>query len=187
MSTKSRQTGVSLIELVLFIVIVGVAVAGILMVMNNVTAHSADPMLRKQAIAVADSLMEEIALHPFTYCDPADANFFTAASNGGCAVSSNDESLLVPQAGESRYNNASPYNNVGDYNAFAMTSGIYGIDNSPIAELANYNASVAITNVGTTFGLAATAVLRIVVTVTSGSDSYSLTSFRFRYAPNYAP
>lgn len=58
-----KQYGISLIELILFIVIIGVGVLGILGVMNQATAHSADPLVRKQALAVAESLLEEIELH----------------------------------------------------------------------------------------------------------------------------
>ncbi|MDD2932371.1 MAG: pilus assembly protein MshD [Methylotenera sp.] len=62
------QVGFTLIELVIFIVIVSVAVVGILSVMNTVVKSSADPMVRKQAAALADSILEEILLKP--YCDP---------------------------------------------------------------------------------------------------------------------
>lgn len=57
---STRQRGFTLIELIIFIVIVGVAVAGILTVMNQVVSRSADPMLTKQAAALADSVMEEV-------------------------------------------------------------------------------------------------------------------------------
>ncbi len=56
------QRGVTLIELIMFIVIVSVSLAGILLVMNQVAAHSADPLIRKQALAVAESMLEEIKL-----------------------------------------------------------------------------------------------------------------------------
>ena len=56
----ARQRGFTLIELIIFIVIVGVALAGILTVMNQVVSRSADPMLTKQAAALADSVMEEV-------------------------------------------------------------------------------------------------------------------------------
>jgi MSHA pilin protein MshD len=55
-----RQSGFTLIELIIFIVIVSVSVAGILLVMNTVVASSADPLIRKQALALAESVMEEI-------------------------------------------------------------------------------------------------------------------------------
>ena len=56
------QRGISLIELIMFIVIISAALAGILLVMNQVTGHSADPLIRKQALAIAESMLEEIQL-----------------------------------------------------------------------------------------------------------------------------
>jgi len=63
-----RQAGLSLVELIVFIVIVGVGVAGILAVMNVTIKSSADPMVRKQALALADSVLAEILLKE--YDDP---------------------------------------------------------------------------------------------------------------------
>lgn len=60
--TRSRQRGFTLIELIIFIVIVSAGLAGILSVMNTVVKSSADPMVRKQAMALADSILEEILL-----------------------------------------------------------------------------------------------------------------------------
>jgi MSHA pilin protein MshD len=56
------QRGISLIELIMFIVIISVAMVGILTVMNLVTRNSADPLVRKQALAVAEAMLEEIKL-----------------------------------------------------------------------------------------------------------------------------
>jgi MSHA pilin protein MshD len=56
------QRGISLIELIMFIVIISVSLVGILLVMNQVTSHSADPLVRKQALAIGESLLEEIKL-----------------------------------------------------------------------------------------------------------------------------
>ena len=50
MSTRRfHQSGLTLIELIVFIVVVGVGIAGITLTYNTVVRHSADPMLRKQA------------------------------------------------------------------------------------------------------------------------------------------
>ena len=78
---QDRQLGISLIELIMFMVIVSVGLVGILSVMNITSRASADPMLRKQAIAIAESLLEEITLQPFTFCDPDDANAATATNS----------------------------------------------------------------------------------------------------------
>lgn len=65
MSNRSAaliQRGISLIELIMFIVIISMALAGILLMMNKVMGHSADPLVRKQALAIGESMLEEIKL-----------------------------------------------------------------------------------------------------------------------------
>ena len=181
MCTIKRQSGVSLIELIIFIVIVSTAVAGVLAVMNVTTQHSADPMLRKQAQAIAESLLEEIELQPFTYCDPDDANAATATSVADCSI----PEAMGPETGETRYSTPQ-FDNVNDYSGFTM-SGINDITNTAIGGLNNYTASVAITQDGGSFSLPTDAVLKIDVTVSAGNDSLTLTGYRFRYAPNAAP
>lgn len=67
--TRHRHRGFTLIELIIFIVVISAGLAGILSVMNTVVRSSADPMVRKQAIAIAESLLEEILLKE--YANPA--------------------------------------------------------------------------------------------------------------------
>ena len=82
---EHAQRGISLIELIMFIVIVSVALAGILLVMNVTNKSSADPLVHKQALAIAESLLEEVELMPFTLCDPNDANAASAVIAADCA------------------------------------------------------------------------------------------------------
>ena len=56
----SAQRGMTFIELIISMVIIGIALAGILSVMNLTTARSADPMIQHQALAIAEAYMEEI-------------------------------------------------------------------------------------------------------------------------------
>lgn len=70
--TRPGQRGFTLIELIIFIVVVGAGLAGILSVMNQVVRHSADPMLTKQAAALADSVLEEVLQKAFA--DPDGTN-----------------------------------------------------------------------------------------------------------------
>lgn len=182
---KTKQGGISLVELIMFIVIVSLGIVGILSVMNVTTKASADPMLRKQAVAIAESLLEEIELQAFTFCDPDDANALTATVAGlvagGCAT-------LVQGLGvvdESRY--ADPrFDNVGDYHGFSMT-GIRDIQNTLVAGLGGFTATVNMVQDGATFGVAAAEVLRIDVKVVSGPTDITLTGYRFRYAPRTVP
>lgn len=60
------QQGFSLIELVISIVIIGIAVMGVLLVMNKTTQHSADPMIQHQAVAIAEAYLEEVLTKSYT-------------------------------------------------------------------------------------------------------------------------
>ncbi len=178
------QAGISLIELVMFIVIVSVGVVGILSVMTLTTAASADPLERKQAVAIAEALMEEIQQQPFTICDPVDP---AAETGAACAITEVAGPETTSAGTQTRYSATSPFNNVNDYSGFSMPiGGIRGLDNVLIAGLEKYGTTVTITDdpIG---GLAAGQSLRIEVRVQTASGvDITLTGYRLRYAPYYA-
>ena len=181
---RRRPRGISLIELVMFIVIVGLAVAGVLLVMNVTTQNSADPMIRKQAIASAESLLEEIELQPFTYCFPTDPKAATAPSASQCSGGTAGSEDVLPAS--ARVTSPRSANNVSDYTNFSM-SPIVDITGSAITGLSNYTATVAIAQAGASFSLPAAEVLQIDVRVVSGNTDVTVTGYRFRYAPNAVP
>lgn len=195
----ATQKGLTLIELVVFIMIVSIALAGVLTVMNITAKSSADPMIRKQMLAIAEGLMEEVQAKPFTYCDPTDANATTAASAivGGVGCATKLETL-GPEAGESRSSATVPFNNVNDY--YVASTGY--LLSSPIPDItltnpapAGYSAKIdivpealnGITSSACASGSDCTAMnaLRIAVTVTYGSESLVLESYRTRFSPNF--
>lgn len=65
--------GFTLIELVLLVMVFAVGLAGVITVYVNTVQASAEPQVRKQAMAIAESMMEEIMLQPFTSTTPAGA------------------------------------------------------------------------------------------------------------------
>ena len=180
MSTSER--GLSLIELLVFIVVVGIAVTGVLSVYSLNARSSADPMVQKQALAIADSLLEEVLAKPYTYCDPDDANVETAANAAGCATT--PEAMGPENASETRYANLTPYDNVNDYNGFSM-AGINDLTNTAVAGLGGYTAAVQVQPAGAFNGIPAGETLLVTVTVTApGNQGVSLSGYRTRYAPN---
>lgn len=179
---RRHERGVTLIELVLFIVIVGLASAAILGVMSLTTKHSADPQLRKQALAIAEGMLEEIQLARFTFCDPQDPAAETATSPSGCAV---------PEGpGEEANGAGRPFDNVNDYVDAYGTAKNYATDAQGNAWVAsptqNYTASVTITEQALN-GLPATEGLHIRVVVPYADQQIVLDSYRVRYAPNSIP
>lgn len=180
-----RQRGVSLIEFIIFIVIVSTALIGILEVMNLSTAHSSDPLIRKQALAIAESLLEEVELMPFTYCDPDDANAATASGAASCTAGmdqDNGGATLGPvPSSELRGSTTNPFDNVADY---------AGLTLAPVEDLAGntypgYSAAVAITREGgALLGVTAGAALRITITVDGpGGTQVVLDGYRTRFSP----
>lgn len=176
MSIERRQGGLTLVELIVFIVIVGVALAGVLTVLNHATRHSADPLVRKQALAIAEALLEEALLQPFTWCDPDDPAAPTATGHAACTVAENN---LAPEAGEARAS-ATPLDNVNDYNGVATTVNIVGGGGAP------YAATVTVVRESLN-GIPADAALRIAVTVGAAGETIELEGYRTRYSPNTLP
>ena len=70
----------TLIELVIAIAVISISLSGTLMVVNKTTRASADPMLERQSISIAESYLEEIAQKSFldpdlgTLCPPSEAS-----------------------------------------------------------------------------------------------------------------
>lgn len=190
-ATSSLRTlrGATLLELIVFMLIVGVAAGAILALYASATKRSSTPLVEKQALAIAESLMEEIRLMPFSFCDPDDANVSTATGAfvglNGCAAT---VEAMGPEAGETRYAALTPFDNVNDYNGFSMpgagcAAGICDIRGIPIPELAAYTAVVSV--VPYAFADPAIAALRVTVTVTGpGNIRAVLDGVRTRHAPN---
>jgi MSHA pilin protein MshD len=63
---RQRQSGITLVELVISLVVIGIAAAAILGVYTTTIRASADPMIRAQAIAIAEMYMDEIMGRPFS-------------------------------------------------------------------------------------------------------------------------
>lgn len=71
MSNSRRMAGVTLVELIVAIVIVGVALAGLAAAYSRASVASADPVITQQMLAIAESMMEEVLLKPYSGGDGA--------------------------------------------------------------------------------------------------------------------
>ncbi len=60
-----KQHGMTLVELVITIIIIGLAAAALFSAMASITARSADPMLRQQSLMIAESYLEAITALPY--------------------------------------------------------------------------------------------------------------------------
>lgn len=188
---KVRQAGITLVEQIVFIVIVSVGIAGVLSTLGPILKGSADPQVRKQQLAIAESLLSEIIHQPFTYCDPDDPAAVSATSTASCTTS--QDSITGPSPGTESRTGASAgtiYDNVADYSTFSQAN-ITDITGGNA--MAGYTATVTMARIGASYtdqntgaGMSAGAALQINVTVMGGAnDPLTLTGYRFRYAPRY--
>ena len=176
--TNRRQSGFTLIEVIIFIVVVSAGMAGILAVMNTVVKSSADPMVRKKALAVAESMLEEVLLK--AYCDPNTVN-----TNG--TIVTNPPNCVLPDSAPAA--SRAVYDKVSDYNGYSTTGGIVDVNGNLSAGLGNYNIAGVVVDCVTSVGAIPAVTCsnntyrRVVVSVTgSGLEStISLTGFRGNY------
>ncbi len=184
---NQAQRGASLVELVVFIVVVGIGVAGVLAALNTATRGSPDPMVQKQALAIAESLLEEVQLQPLTFCDPDDPAATTAASTAACTVVEG----IGAEGAENRYGAGGAFfDNVSDYSGYdsATEGGLRDISNTLIG-LPGYRAVIGIVaaDLGTIAAASGDALL-ISVTVTGPANTtVALQGYRARYAPRAVP
>lgn len=157
MSTVSpsiRCAGFTLIEVVVVIVMLAFAAAGITSLYFAAVRGSADPLVRKQAVAVAESMLEEIQLAAFAI--------------GGFPGP-------VTQATRNQADD------VRDYAGFA-TTGVFTVDGTAVPGLGAYNVAVSVATQA--LGAApATDSLRITVTVTAPNVNVALDGYKLNYSP----
>jgi MSHA pilin protein MshD len=200
-----HQRGVSLLELIVFIVIVSTSLAGILTMLNSSVQHSADPMIQKQMLTIAEGLLDEVEQMPYTACDPVTNINSTALTTAQCGPGTSYQHLGYPTAGVSP---RSSFNNIGNYCSNAgpkastcstlqlgssstlmpdMTGSTTGapagywatIDLTPEALWGVTSTSTA----ATAAAAAAMNVLRVKVVVHFGSDTLTLETYRTRWSP----
>ena len=194
-ASAAAHQGLTLIEMIIFILVVSIALLGVLLALNIGTQRSSDPLVRKQVLAIAEALLEEVELMPATLCDPDDAHVTTATTNTVNAADPTQCASLPeamgPEAGESRYSIAAPFDSVNDYDGFDTTTavppGVRDITGSAIPALSAYRAMVSVQQVAlgnAAFSAPAAAAYTIVVTASGpGGESVTLEGRRARYAP----
>ncbi|WP_225578953.1 prepilin-type N-terminal cleavage/methylation domain-containing protein [Pseudomonas sp. PDM14] len=84
--SPARQQGMTLVELVITIVIVGIAAAAMFSAMAAITGRSADPMLRQQSLALAEAYLEAITTRAYIDLPAAAQNLQAAQDINGTPI-----------------------------------------------------------------------------------------------------
>lgn len=148
----NSQRGVTLVELLVSIVIVSIAASAVLGVLSMTTAHSADPMIRHQAAAIAESYIEEILLKPMSDPDGVDG-----------------------EAARADFDDLDDYDGLSD-------AGAQDQFGAPLAGLSEYNVAVTVTPSSALPAVPVVDVLRVDVVVThTNAVNFALSSYRTRF------
>ncbi len=155
MPIRTRQAGLSLVELVISIVVLSIAVVGVLSALGKMVGRSADPMIREQSIAIAEAYLEEVNLSQF-------------AATASCPT--------VPGSGaRADFSHICHYHNLSD-------TGAQDQNGNAITELGDYDVTVTVSNSSQLNGLSAAVTLRIDVNVTGPtSETFTLSGYRTNY------
>jgi MSHA pilin protein MshD len=135
-----KGSGFTLPELLLLIVVLAIGLTGIVSVYVTAVAGSADPLVQKQSMAIAESFMEEIMLQAYAEPIPPTA------------------------AGATRES----FDSIVDYDGYS-TVGVQAYSGGAVAELANYNVAVAVAAAPTAVNGATAKLVTVTVTGPGGA------------------
>lgn len=152
---KPAQSGVTLIETIVFIVVISIALMALLKVFNQSVMQSVDPAIRIQALERGQALLDDILARRFDENTPAGGVPACGSSAGSaCAGISAD-------AG---------FDDVGDYHGFSQSFGV------------GFSAAVTVTQAGSELGLANTLARRITVVVNSpDGETLTLSAYKVNF------
>lgn len=155
LNLSRKQSGVTLLELITFIVVVSIALSGLLYAYQQAMSNSVDPIVKILALQRAQATMDQILTRKFDENTPSGGEPACDSSTGvQCAGIIAD----------------SDYDDVGDFNGY--------IDQSD----ADYPLSVTVTAAGDELGLPVSQARRITVEVQlPGGNSIALASYKVNY------
>ena len=146
-----RERGATLIELIISIVVIAIAASAVLGLLSSTVGRSADAMVLSQAVAIAESYLEEITLKPLVDPDGVD--------------------------GEA---SRPTFDDVDDYDGL-VDNGARDQFGSPLAPLAQYSVAVSVTSSAALAGVPAADAERIDIVVTyPGNGNVALTGYKTR-------
>jgi MSHA pilin protein MshD len=162
---NSPAAGFTLFEIIAFIVIIAVAFTGIATLYVNAVRGSSNPLAQKQVIAIAESMMDEILLLPFS-------NPPTGVNCGG-----------APNQDRTQCDDVSDYD--GYNTALQTPTGIKTVEGTAIAALSGYNVQVTVAPTAFTaatpnIALADSKLITVTATGPNGV-SFTLDGWKFNY------
>lgn len=150
--SMQRQRGVTLVELIITIVIIGIAMSALVSALTTGISRSAQPMLEGKALELSQAYLDEIQAMRFDDQSPIGGGAVLAASSP-CTITAEGQTRAL-------------FDDVDDYNGINDTPPVLIESSIDMSAYANYQVLVSVGCAGTELGLAANELAkRINVTV----------------------
>lgn len=175
MNKQYQQTGFTLVETVIVIVLVGAMMAGMTALFMNNVGNSHRPYLRQKALAAANAFMDEILRKRWNEATPLGGSCVNTTS-GACPAG--PAVIAIGTDGESR----ATYDDIDDYHGLTQSppQDSSGID---MPGYAGYTVSVNVIQPGANWNTIPAADVRLLtVSVTSSSnETVSVSAYRVNF------
>lgn len=164
---RGQQRGATLIELVMTIVILGIAIAGVVGAFALISGRSADALNQTRAVALAQLYMDEIITKKFDEATPQGG---VPKYTGACHIG--------PDSGETR----STFDDVDDYDG--LTDSPPSSVQSALDDYNGFSVAVTVSCAGSELGagIASADGKRIDLTITApGGQTFSFSAYRVNF------
>lgn len=161
----TRQGGATLVELIITIVIISIAIAGVVGAFSLIAGRSADPLNQTRAVALAQLYMDEILSRRYGDDTPPGG----VPKQSGCSIVTEESQR-------------EDYDDVDDYNAINNASPANADGDSLGQAYSGFLVSVSVACAGGEVGLPGDDAKRIDITISDPSgQSYLFTAYRANY------
>jgi len=163
-----RQSGVTLVELIITIVVLGVAIAGVVGAFAVITGRSADPLNQTRAVALSQLYMDEILSRHYDEATPV---------GGGKVVAAEVDCITAGPDGEARpfFDDADDYTGLTD-------NPPKDSEDSALPGYGGFSVAVMVTCAGSEVGVAEEDAKRVDITITDPSGQHwRFTAYRANF------
>ncbi len=165
---RARQSGLTLIDVIAAIVVVGIALGAVMSAFIVTVQHSADPMTRQQAQFIAEAYLDEILAQKFY--DPDTDNVCPA-----------------PEASRALYDNVCDYAGLAEAPHDQFGNAITALSAYNVTVSVRHDNTVTLNGLTNNTGSNLYKVLQVDVSVTGPANaSITLTGYRVNYNCNAA-
>ena len=119
MHTCNQHKGFSLIEVIIFILVLGIALSSIISVYIFTTRHSADSMLSLKTIALSQGLMDEILSKAYDENTPPGGGCVDGYASTLCTSATTAQALVSGNFGTNAGESRTSFDDIDDYHDLA--------------------------------------------------------------------